>query len=345
MTIGYLVNNLRSGGAEKFVKELSNEVSKHYNVVVILLNDNCNAYTIDESDTLEVVTLIGKGLLTKYFSLKKVLLKYDVNILHVNLFPSSYLAAYVPRHIKLIYTEHSLWNKRRRLLYKPLEILIYSRYAEIGCVSNNAKESLLRHIGHNFKSKVCTVYNGKDSDIVKANYINNDSKWHIILIGRLEAPKDQLTVLKSLLPIKDKVHIDVFGVGVMLSVLKEFAFKNNLNISFHGFIEDIDSVKFNERSIGILSSNKEGFGLSLLDTMSRDIVTIGSDIGGIREVLDNNELLFPVADVSRLTTLILNLIENPHHYTIMRDYCKNRATKFSFRDTVVNYLSIYNKHI
>lgn len=344
MTIGYLINNLRSGGAEKFVKELSKEVSKHHNVVVILLNDKSTAYTIDESDTLKSATLTGKSLLSKHFSLRKVLIKYDVNILHVNLFPSSYIAAFLPRHIILIYTEHSMWNKRRRLFYKPLERLIFSRYTEIVCVSNSAKESLLRHIGNSFISKVSVIYNGINLDRVKPNYADKHGKWHIILIGRLEAPKDQLTVLKSLLPIKEKVHIDVFGVGAMLSVLKELAVKNNLDISFHGFVEDIDSVKFNERSIGILSSNKEGFGLSLLDTMSRDIVTLGSNIGGIREVLDNNDLLFPVADVSRLTTLILNLIDNPQDYTRMRDYCKNRAIKFSFRNTVVNYLSIYHKY-
>lgn len=345
MKIGYLINNLRSGGAEKFVKDLSNEVSKDFSVVVILLNDNSNVYTIEGSENLELIILTGNGLIFKYLALRKVIKDHEINILHVNLFPSSYLAAFLPKHIKLIYTEHSLWNKRRKSVYRPLEILVFSRYAEIVCVSNKAKESLLRHLGRSFDCKVSTIYNGKDFDRGKSISFTHDRMWQIILIGRLEFPKDQLTVLKSLVPIKEKVHIDVFGVGSMLPVLEDFALKNSLSICFHGFVEDIDSVKFNAKSIGILSSNKEGFGLSLLDTMSRDIVTIGSDIGGIREVLDNNELLFPVADVSRLTAIILNLIENPRHLTRMKDYCKNRAMKFSFRNTVVNYLSVYNKYI
>lgn len=157
-----------------------------------------------------------------------------------------------------------------------------------------------------------------------------------------ENPKDQLTVLKALTPIAKEVRVEVYDVGKNKSVLADFAHKHMIDITFHGFVNDLEKVSFSNKSIAVLSSIKEEFGLSLLDTMSKGVVTFGSDVGGIREVLNNSELLFPIKQYNILTDLIKRVMNDSCFHNKMKFYCFKRSNKFSFEEMFFKYKQLYS---
>ena len=342
--IAYLINNLRSGGAENFVKILSEEISKEIEVIIILLNDYENHYTLPESSSVKLIILRGNTMARKYINLIKIVRENNLAVMHVNLFPALYVAALLPNRPKLLFTEHGIWNKRRKKAFVFIEKYIYSKYEKIVCVSNTSRNALIEHLGKEFQNRAVTIYNGNFSKTCSPKYVeSSDEKWHIILIGRLEYPKDQLSVLKALVPISEKVHVDVYGVGDKRIELADYARLNNINITFHGFVENLDQERFPIKSIGVLSSFKEGFGLALLDTMSRGIVTFGTDVGGIREVLNNNELLFTAGDSKTLTKQIERIINDVEYQYELKKYCTKRSLDFSLEKMTSKYKKLYRE--
>jgi len=63
----------------------------------------------------------------------------------------------------------------------------------------------------------------------------------------------------------------------------------------------------------VLPSLKEGLGLALMEAMASGLGVIGSDVGGIRSLIQDryNGLLVRPADIRGLSDKILELLQNP----------------------------------
>ncbi|MEN6290582.1 MAG: glycosyltransferase family 4 protein, partial [Methanobacterium sp.] len=108
---------------------------------------------------------------------------------------------------------------------------------------------------------------------------------------------------------------------------------------------------YNSSDIFVLPSvvdsqgNTEGLGVVLLEAMACGIPVIGSDIGGIPDIIQDGVtgLLAPEKDVNGLSRSITTLIEDEdlRERIAFRGYDKVRE-KFSWEKVAENYLSIYN---
>jgi glycosyltransferase involved in cell wall biosynthesis len=78
--------------------------------------------------------------------------------------------------------------------------------------------------------------------------------------------------------------------------------------------------------IFVLPSLKEGLGLSLIEAMASGLAVIGSDVGGIKSLIQdgNNGLLVKPADSVSLSGGILELLGNAKK----REYFGNNARDF-----------------
>jgi phosphatidylinositol alpha-mannosyltransferase len=96
--------------------------------------------------------------------------------------------------------------------------------------------------------------------------------------------------------------------------------------------------------VSVLPSRTEAFGLVLLEALACGTPVVGSDVGGIPEVVDRDEIgrLFPEGDETALATALLETLElavDP----ATRAACRARAEELSVDRCVAEYERLYRE--
>jgi len=113
------------------------------------------------------------------------------------------------------------------------------------------------------------------------------------------------------------------------------------------FIKDADlSVFLDSLDIFLLVSSYEGFGLSLIEAQAHKVPAIGSPVGGIKEIIDNNStgLLLDKITKYDLFEKMKYLLKNPQFRQQLaeRAYWKLKD-KFVLSKTVEKTLEVYEQ--
>jgi glycosyltransferase involved in cell wall biosynthesis len=105
----------------------------------------------------------------------------------------------------------------------------------------------------------------------------------------------------------------IAGDGPLLTVLKEQATRLQINDSvvFPGWQDDITAF-IEQVDFLVLPSRSEGFGLAVLEGWRQGRPTIGSQTGGIAELIQDgqNGLLVPPNNFQALSAAMVRLLEN-----------------------------------
>ena len=124
-------------------------------------------------------------------------------------------------------------------------------------------------------------------------------------IGRLEDEKNVICLLKAVnLLKKERFVLKIIGDGSQKEWLQDYCIENDLEdkVIFMGYLssDEIDNV-YRQLDVVILPSKRETFGLVLAEGMMNGCPCIGSNIGGIKYIIDNgfNGYLFKSDDIGR----------------------------------------------
>lgn len=204
-----------------------------------------------------------------------------------------------------------------------------------------------------FKSKfnldaVC-IYNPLNKkEIIKKSNVKSGikldkNKLNLINVGRLVDQKDQMTLLKALNRIKNKIKFSllIIGKGEEKRNLMNYINKNNLSKCIK--LLNYQKNPFNlikSSDIFLLSSSYEGLPNVLLEAQVLKTYIISSNCPtGPREILLNGKAgsLFKVGDYKNLSILIINFLRNKKKYSkkILIGY-KN-LHRFDFKKNLNRY--------
>jgi glycosyltransferase involved in cell wall biosynthesis len=143
---------------------------------------------------------------------------------------------------------------------------------------------------------VARNYHPRDHVLVP-NYVETDvfkplnmakKKGTICFIGRLTEQKNLFALLEAMngLP----YTIDLIGSGEHEEKLAKFAQKNSINANFLGNVPNHKLPKIlNEHELFVLPSLWEGMPKTLLEAMACGLPAIGTNIDGIKEVIEHGE--------------------------------------------------------
>ena len=132
---------------------------------------------------------------------------------------------------------------------------------------------------------------------IKLNKIfNNSKKLKILNIGRLTEQKDQLTFLKSLNFIKDKINFEarIIGRGKLKNKLQKYIISNNLqnNIKIFNYKNNPYPL-IKQADLFILSSQYEGLPNVILESLVLKKFVISSNCRtGPKEILLNAKVVY-----------------------------------------------------
>jgi glycosyltransferase involved in cell wall biosynthesis len=151
--------------------------------------------------------------------------------------------------------------------------------------------------------------------------------------------KAQDVILESIKLLSDSglnCHMFFVGDGEYKEKLQQMAIDLGVDdkVSFLGKISDRDHIKqlFDEADIFVLPSRQEGLPRAMIEAMSRALPCIGTNVGGIEELIDN-DFIINVNDPQALADKVMLLANSPELLT--EQSAKNLATSKEYRGSVV----------
>lgn len=179
----------------------------------------------------------------------------------------------------------------------------------------------------------------------KSNKIRNIDTHEIKLgfAGSMIPTKGVLILLKSFLNLdQSKFKLNIFGDGMLLGDLKK-RFNTNKNITFFGYVNDLESYLDDYVDIFILPSTiPESSSLVLQQAISRSIPVITTNLGGQKYFIKNyfNGVLIDVNDQESLFFAINYIVEN---YSSMSENCILFSNQFINEELYLhNFIKIIN---
>ncbi|AQQ53611.1 N-acetyl-alpha-D-glucosaminyl L-malate synthase BshA [Planococcus lenghuensis] len=225
----------------------------------------------------------------------------------------------------------------------------------VTAVSESLKRETIELIGTD--KEIETIYNfvderdyyGKKVPGLREDFgIRNDEKVmiHVSNFRRVKHVEDVVQTF-SLVRRQLDAKLLLVGDGPEMSRIVRLVKELELeaDVLFLGKQDGVAEL-YNMSDLMLLMSEKESFGLVLLEAMACGIPCIGTRAGGIPEVIEDgaNGFLVPVGDYERAAELAIQLLKQPDTYAKLRQGAeKTAAERFHSSKILAQYEQVYRK--
>lgn len=363
MRILHILTTIYQGGVRSIVLDLVKAQIKAGHEVSILCLLNEDRYFNNTEDFKETGVTIIRGTYKNsrnplhIFVIRKYLKDFD--IAHIHLFPNQLFSKVACQTLSskhqpiLITTEHSTFNNRRNYpILRNLDRWFYKFYSKIICISKPAEENLKKWLNdEEINKKIVTINNGVDIQkfATAENHLQevipfDQSKKYVVMVARMDYPKDPLTLVKSLSLCSDNIELILIGAGSLTKSIKEEAAKLNLKNRIHllGTRDDVPQL-LKGCAIGVISTKWEGFGLVAVEYMAAGLPVLATDVEGLKDIVGDKESLFPYKDWKILGEKIEKLINDPKLWKQKKFLFEKRCNLFSVNEMISKYAQVYSE--
>ena len=232
-------------------------------------------------------------------------------------------------------------TKRMRDFFHECECLIFKNADKIVFVSEVARKKFLTkyqmHAG-----KTHTIHIGLSEECVIKRQVNKPIKF--ISVGTICKRKNQILAIKAIEKLKDEnVILNLIGEGPELDECKKYVKEHNLqeNVNFLGTSLDV-ARNLQESDVFIMTSKIEGLPVAAQEAMAKSLPLILTDVGGCRELIDNNGILVTV-DLNEVVSAMKFICDNkdliiPYGEKSYDIY----KSKFSVEIMQAKYVNLFN---
>jgi len=329
MNILYLTNHLNVGGITSYVLTLASGIKQRgHNVFVASSSGQLIHRFIEEGIDYIYIPIKTKSevspkILLSLFKLRRFINEKNIDIIHSHTRVTQVLGCLIQHyfHKPHISTCHGFFKKRfSRILFPCWGLKVIA-------ISPSVKEHLLQ----DFKVKeknIKVIYNGIDlnrfnpltSPVLKVEIkksLRLGDGPIIGIVARLSDVKGHIYLLQAMKIILDhlpRAQLLIVGEGKMedelLKLTRDLRIENN--IFFMPEVHDTKKV-LSIMDLFVMPSLKEGLGLALMEAMASGLAVIGSDVGGIRNLIQDGEngLLVEPGDSNAISQAILEILQNP----------------------------------
>ncbi|MCM3772026.1 MULTISPECIES: N-acetyl-alpha-D-glucosaminyl L-malate synthase BshA [Priestia] len=193
------------------------------------------------------------------------------------------------------------------------------------------------------------VYHKKEVQYLKAEYGILENEKVVIHISNFRQVKRVTDIVKTFAIINKKLpsKLLLVGDGPEMTVVSQLIRELNLqdSVLFLGKQENVAEL-YSISDLKLLLSEKESFGLVLLEAMACGVPCIGTNIGGIPEVIEHEKTgyICEVGDVEEAASKAIQLLENEQLHHQMREASLSVVNhKFHSTEIVSQYEKLYYK--
>ncbi|OGB74531.1 hypothetical protein A2V68_02890 [candidate division Kazan bacterium RBG_13_50_9] len=300
--------------------------------------------------------------------LQKLLKKYDPDIVHAHGSRAGLIARWAVRGmpIKVVYTEHTR-TAQFRLANPVLDwahiraMKALDQVTDMNIAVSKAVANFLVAAKVTKPHKIKVIYNG--IELAPRKHIDNATldiitrhglrSRDVIIgtIGSLNIQKDTATLLRAMQRVLKKLpksRLVIVGSGPLKQRLEQLARKLKISDQaiFTGAVNDISSI-LQVMTVFVLPSRSEAFGISILEAMGASVPVIATRVGGIPEVITNNQngLLIEPGDPKLLASTIIRLLNDRKLQQKLIRGGHEAIRKFSTKEMVQKTADLYQELI
>ncbi|MBM3255545.1 MAG: glycosyltransferase family 4 protein [Candidatus Omnitrophica bacterium] len=360
MNILYLTNHLNIGGISSYVLSLARGMKERGHSVYVASSGGelVERFRAEGVSYLPIpINTKSEANIIKILSSLRRSLSYikekDIDILHSNTRVTSVLGSLLEYFSRKphISTCHGFFKKRLIRRIFPC----WGR--RVIAISEQVKEHLVIDFGVKPKN-IKVVHNGVEPSRFK-DYDHNfksDTKRNLGLgpgpvvgiVARLSEVKGHIYLIQAMKLVLEKIaqaQLLIVGDGKIKKELQALAQSLNIeqNVFFLPSVLDTSKI-LPIMDLFVLPSLKEGLGLSLMEAMAAGLAVIGSDVGGIKSLIQDgkNGLLFEPANPLALSAAILKILNDPERAMAL-GYAARRLIRerFSLAEMVLETERLY----
>lgn len=360
MKIVLMITGLGIGGAETQVCSIADklyELGHEVNLIYLTGNNEINPKHKD----IGVIGLDMKktplGLLRALKQCRNILIKLNPDVLHAHMIHAnifSRLLRVITPIPLVISTAHNA-NEGGRL--RMLTYRITNSLADLSTnVSGEALQSFIAQKAMDSEHST-VVYNGIDTDkfiynkdsrdIIRQELNLEENHFLFLAVGRLTDQKDYPNLLKAFAVINANninTKLAIVGKGELNEEIKELSNKLNLqdSVYFLGARTDVNKL-MSACDCFVLASKYEGFGLVVGEAMATQRVVIGTDCGGVKEVIGSEGFLVEPEDYRALAEAMQKVIDLDLHQRkhIGLQARQRILNKYSLNAAIDTWLELY----
>lgn len=255
-----------------------------------------------------------------YRALKNILLRIKPDLIHLHSSKAGVIGRLAARStgIKSLFTAHG-WAFTEGAGFKQIGygLVVEWVMAKLGdgiiAVSSYdfelAKRFRVQSRYGNWVIQNCVYPVGRNTNPTKTDPVQ------LLNIGRMVRQKNQQVLLRAVASMKQSWKLTIVGTGHLKSALEALVVELGIDDRVV-FIDEPDNILpyFLEAQIFVLSSDYEGLPLSILEAMSASLPVVSTNVGGVREAVEDGTTGFLVdrGDYKMLGKKLDQLVADPN---------------------------------
>ena len=323
----HVVTDMKIGGAGKWLLNFLINYDKSKLAIKVVIPKGSILKT--EINSLDIETIEIQGIGDKSLDLSSVgafykLFKHEKpQIVHTHASLSARIAARMAGVGAIIHTKHCL-DSPRAGLKKAVAASINKQLSNKIIAVSMAVEQNLLEAGIS-RDKIQVVYGGveeikklplEEINKLRACYGIDEKDLVFGVVARLAEVKGHKVLIQAaakVLKERKDIKFVIAGTGPLEGQLRKMVLDLKIEdkVIFTGFVKDIEKI-YNVIDVNMITSSSEALCLSLIEGMSLGKPMIGTSVGGVPEVVIQNQtgLLVPVGEIDSLASAILEMAEN-----------------------------------
>lgn len=362
INVVHIVEDLKTGGLEKIIASIVTGLDKEtFNLKVWCLSRGGDIYDQLKAKGVEIEMLDMRSAKNPLFllSLCHKFKTNKIDIVHTHGYTATTIGrltaflAGVKVIIAHIHSTYYNYNKKQLLIEK-----IFSLFTKKIICCSKAVADFVREKEKIDQSKIQVIYNGIDVNkfkVVSQVKKQENKRYTIGCVASLVEHKGHKYLLEAakevLDKLPDKVRFMLVGDGILRQELEEQARSLGIaeHVSFMGNVINIEALVSTFDIAVLTSCEREGLGLALLEAMAGGIPVIGTNIGGIPEIIENkkNGLLVKPYDSKSIVQAIIMMCNDWDKTKIMGEKARLTVEKKFSKEIMLKaitklYLELYH---
>ncbi|MDD2266016.1 glycosyltransferase family 4 protein [Sulfuricurvum sp.] len=315
------------GGLELYMMRSARYLSEHGECISVI-NENGKLKEQYEKNGLPFIPLKRRNTLFSWFSartLARIIDQEKIDVVHLHWtkdLPLAVMAKLISkRKPRVVQSRHMTMTRFKddfyhRFLYKNLDMMLP--------VTQQVKTQIEKFIPEEIRPKVEVLYIGaeqpkiisEEEKQIRRERLGLGRSFTVGIVGRIEVQKGQHLVLEALMKLTQKgIDAKALIVGhAMDEVYLQRLQEEYRDIAvFTGFTNEAQTVMQVCDTV-VLATEKETFGLVLIEAMMCGVCVVASDSGGPLEIIDDgvNGVLFKTFDSDDLSVKLERLAYDIH---------------------------------
>lgn len=195
--------------------------------------------------------------------------------------------------------------------------------------------------------KISTVHNGVPDVAPEFRATVAERRPRIVMVARFERPKDFDSLITALAGLRDlDWELSLVGDGPLRPRIEALVREQGLaeRVVFHGFQPNVASYLANSHLFA-LTSEWEGFPLSVLEAMRAGLPVVASNVGGVSEAVSDSltGYVIPRKEINVLRSRLAELLRSPEKRLAMGEAGRKQyEQRFTLKRMVHDTIAVYN---